>query len=115
MYDVLKDTTSVTALKCLVNVLADTTDTGKPLYSPEEYEISKDNTLFAILKDLPKGSRLDHILTPDETRKLVDVPNSRGYNNFLPECKKEDCPLTYYFWLIKTLEEKSLDGIKIAY
>ena len=114
MYDELKDITSVVNLKCLVNVL-DTIKNGKPLYSPMECEISKDNTLFTILKDLPTGSRLDHILTPDETSKLVDVPNSRGYNNFLPECKKEDCPLTYYFWLIKTLEEKSLDGIKIAY
>lgn len=114
IYDELKDITSVVNLKCLVNVL-DTIKNGKPLYSPMECEISKDNTLFTILKDLPTGSRLDHILTPDETSKLVDVPNSRGYNNFLPECKKEDCPLTYYFWLIKTLEEKSLDGIKIAY
>lgn len=115
IYDVLKDTTSAETLKCLVNVLRDTTETGSPLYSPEEYEISKDNTLFTILKDLPDGSRLDHILTPDETKKLVDVPNSRGYKNFLPECKKVDCQLTYYFWLIKILEEKSLDGIKIAY
>lgn len=114
IYDELKDITSVVNLKCLVNVL-DTIKNGKPLYSPMECEISKDNTLFTILKDLPTGSRLDHILTPDETSKLMDVPNSRGYNNFLPECKKEDCPLTYYFWLIKTLEEKSLDGIKIAY
>lgn len=114
IYEELKDTTSVVNLKCLVNVL-DTIKNGRPLYSPVECEISKDNTLFTILKDLPTGSRLDHILTPDETSKLVDVPNSRGYNNFLPECKKEDCPLTYYFWLIKTLEEKSLDGIKIAY
>lgn len=114
IYDELKDITSVVNLKCLVNVL-DTIKNGKPLYSPMECEISKDNTLFTILKDLPTGSRLDHILTPDENSKLVDVPNSRGYNNFLPECKKEDCPLTYYFWLIKTLEEKSLDGIKIAY
>ena len=114
IYDELKDITSVVNLKCLVNVL-DTIKNGKPLYSHVECEISKDNTLFNILKDLPTGSRLDHILTPDETSKLVDVPNSRGYNNFLPECKKEDCPLTYYFWLIKTLEEKSLDGIKIAY
>lgn len=115
IYDVLKDTASAETLKCLVNVLRDTTETGSPLYSPEEYEISKDNTLFTILKDLPDGSRLDHILTPDETKKLVDVPNSRGYKNFLPECKKVDCQLTYYFWLIKILEEKSLDGIKIAY
>ena len=114
IYDELKDITSVVNLKCLVNVL-DTIKNGKPLYSPVECEISKDNTLFTILKDLPTGSRLDYILTPDETSKLVDVPNSRGYNNFLPECKKEDCPLTYYFWLIKTLEEKPLGGIKIAY
>ena len=120
MYDVLKDTTSVTALKCLVNVLADTTDTGKPLYSPEEYEISKDNTLFAILKDLPKGSRLDHIVNPDdETKKLVDVPNSRGFNSIVGELPNGECPLTYYFWLIQYLEsspvKKSLQEIKIAY
>lgn len=115
IYDVLKDTTSAVTLKCLVNVLRDTTETGSPLYSPKEYEISKDNTLFTILKDLPNGSRLDHILTLDETKKLVDVPNSRGYKNFLPECKKADCQLTYYFWLIKILDEKSLNGIKIAY
>lgn len=120
MYDVLKDTTSVTALKCLVNVLADSTDTGQPLYSPEEYEISKDNTLFAILKDLPKGSRLDHIVNPDdETKKLVDVPNSRGFNSIVGELPNGECPLTYYFWLIQYLEsspvKKSLQEIKIAY
>ena len=89
IYNVLKDTTSVATLKCFVNVLANTIDTGKPQYTPKEYKISKDNTLFAILKDLPKGSRLDYIVNPDdETQKLVDVPNSRGYNNFLLDCNQ---------------------------
>lgn len=119
MYDVLKDTTSVTALKCLVNVL-DTIKDGKPLYSLKEHEISKDTTLFAILKDLPKGSRLDHIVNPDdETKKLVDIPNLRGFNSIVGKLPNGECPLTYYFWLIQYLEsspvKESLQEIKIAY
>ncbi len=107
--------------------LRNTTDTFEPIQllfkermEDGEYHsmirtIGKDSTLFMVLKDLPQGSRLDHIKHPSDDTKLLDITNSKGF--IYDKLRNGDCPLTYYFWLIKYLEDKKdkLNGIKIAY
>lgn len=120
IYKKLKDNDSIVPLKCTVKKSLGLKENGKYGYFDEEYVISKDSTLFTILMDMPEGSRLDHIVNPiDDTKKLVDIPNTSDFNSIVKKLPNGECPLTYYFWLIQYLEsftvKESLQEIKIAY
>lgn len=109
---------STSSIKLAINEYSGDEVNGKAKYTDIIREVSRDSTLFMIIKDLPKGSRLDHIKDPsNENKLLVDIPNNSKYK--ADELPDGDCPLTYYFWLIEYLESPSvkdkLGKINIAY
>lgn len=81
--------------------------------------IPQAESLFAILKDLPCGSRLDCIINPTDGKKIADIPNGSDFEKRVGELRGGDTPLTYYFWLVRYLEspaaKEMLQGKKITY